>query len=67
MPASNRKMIDCRKFPDSTCAITIAGPEDEVLALAVLHAVKDHGHENTPDLREQLRTMLVDEPAEAHV
>jgi hypothetical protein len=38
-----------------------------VLALAVLHAVKDHGHENTPDLREQLRTMLIDEPAEAHV
>ena len=40
-----------------------AGPratEDEVLKLAVCHAVLDHGHEDKPGLREQLRTALKD-------
>jgi len=33
-----------------------------VLDLAVLHAVNSHGHKDTPALREQLRSMLKDEP-----
>ena len=64
---SARKLIDCRKFPDSTCSITIAGTEEHVLTLAVRHAVEEHGHADTPELREQLRAMLIEEPAEAHV
>jgi hypothetical protein len=68
MPMSARKMIDCRRFPsDRNCSLTIAGTEDEVLDIAVRHAVEEHGHENTPELREKLRGMLIDEPAEAHV
>ena len=39
-------------------------PEDEVLDAAVTHAVAVHGHARSPELREQLRSVLVDaEPA----
>jgi hypothetical protein len=64
--ASTRKVIDCRRFPsDKACTITISGTEDEVLDLAVLHATTVHGHANTPELREQIRTMLQDEATAA--
>ncbi len=33
------------------CQMTIAGTHDEVLELAVLHAVTTHGHEDGPELR----------------
>jgi hypothetical protein len=64
MPDRNRKVADCRKFTiDSNCTLTISGTEDEVLEVASQHAVASHGHEDTPELREQLRGMLEDEPA----
>ena len=60
--AGIRKVIDCRWFPTEVpCDITIAWSEEEVLNLAVQHAVSSHGHDDTPELREQLRTMLRDE------
>jgi hypothetical protein len=60
-----RKMIDCRAIPnDIGCTLTIAGEEDDLLDAAVAHAVDKHGHQNSPQLREQLRGSLVDaEPA----
>lgn len=60
-----RKMIDCRGVPsDIGCTLTIAGREDEVLDAAVAHAVSKHGHEDTPQLRDELRASLQDvEPA----
>ena len=62
--AGTRKVIDCRQFPaEKPCTIAISGTEDEVLDLAVLHATSVHGHEKTPELREQLRTLLQDESA----
>jgi predicted small metal-binding protein len=61
-----RKYIDCREFPsDKNCTLAISGTEDEVLDLAVLHAVNAHGHKETQELREQLRTMLKDEAKRA--
>jgi hypothetical protein len=67
MPTTPRKMIDCRRMPsERNCSLTIAGTEEEVLAVAVRHAVEEHGHPNTPELREQLRQGLIDEPAEVH-
>lgn len=64
---SARKMIDCRRIPsERNCSVTIAGTEEEVLTLATRHAIEEHGHENTPELREQLRQALVDEPSEVH-
>jgi len=61
----SRKMIDCRTMPSEIgCTLTIAGEEEEVLDAATAHAVDKHGHENTPELREQLRGALLDaEPA----
>ncbi|MBZ5698963.1 MAG: DUF1059 domain-containing protein [Acidobacteriia bacterium] len=60
--AGKRKVIDCRNFPSEiTCTVAISGTEEEVLDLAVLHATTVHGHENTPQLREQIRSMLKDE------
>jgi hypothetical protein len=60
-----RKMIDCRQVPNEIgCTLTIAGGEDEVLDAASAHAVAKHGHEDTPELRELLRSGLQDaEPA----
>ena len=60
-----RKMLDCRSVPsENHCTLTIAGTEDEVLDVAVAHAVSAHGHQNSPELREMLRQGLTDaEPA----
>jgi hypothetical protein len=61
-----RVMADCRRFEsDSRCELTIIGPADDVVAAAAQHAVTTHGHEDTPELREQLRAML--EPESAYV
>jgi hypothetical protein len=60
-----RMMADCRRFPsESNCSLTIIGEEDEVVRAAAEHAASVHGHEDTPELREQLRGML--EPAEVY-
>ena len=57
-----RKVADCRLFPsEKNCSLTIAGTEEEVLEIAVQHAVASHGHKNTPELRSQIRAMLKDE------
>jgi Protein of unknown function (DUF1059) len=62
----DRVMADCRRFEsDSNCQLTIIGPADDVVAAAVQHAVASHGHEDTPEMREQLRAML--EPESAYV
>jgi predicted small metal-binding protein len=59
-----RKMADCRRFPsESDCSLTIIGEEDEVVEAAAQHAAAVHGHEDTPEMREQLRGMLEDESA----
>jgi len=60
-----RKMADCRRFPsESNCSLTIIGEEDEVVRTAAEHAASVHGHEDTAQLREQLRKML--EPEEGY-
>jgi predicted small metal-binding protein len=57
-----RKIADCRKYPsEMNCTLTIAGEEDEVVRAASEHAASVHGHENNPELREQIRGMLEDE------
>jgi predicted small metal-binding protein len=54
-----RKMIDCRKMPSEiNCTLTMAGTEEEVLDAAVAHAVAKHGHADTPELREMIRSGL---------
>lgn len=61
MPTGKRKVSDCRKMPsDIHCTLVIEGEEEEVLDAAVDHAVNKHGHQRTPELREQVRSMLTD-------
>lgn len=51
-----RKYIDCREIPsESNCTVTIAADSDqELMDVAVQHAVAQHGHQDTPELRQQL-------------
>lgn len=61
-----RMMADCRRFEsDIKCQLTIIGPEEDVVAAAAQHAAASHGHEDTPEFREQLRSTL--EPESAYV
>jgi predicted small metal-binding protein len=62
----SRMMADCRRWPsDSNCSLVIIGEEDEVVRAAAEHATSVHGHEDTPEMREQLRQFL--EPADQYV
>ena len=57
-----RKVADCRQFPsENNCSLTIAGTEDEVMKVAVWHAVHDHGHKDSLELQQQIKSMLQDE------
>ena len=59
-----RVMADCRRFPsDSNCTLTIIGEEDEVVEAAAQHAVSVHQHDDTSELRDDIRGML--EPEES--
>ncbi len=58
---STRKKIDCRQFPsEKHCTVAISGSEEEVITLATHHAVQAHGHQDSEDLREQIRALLTD-------
>ena len=57
--AKDRKYLDCRDYPsESNCSLKISGTEDEVLEAACAHAVAVHGHDDTPELRQELRSLL---------
>lgn len=57
-----RMYIDCREFPsESGCDLAMSGSEKHILEAAVTHAVTAHGHEDTPELREQIRAGLKEE------
>ena len=55
-----RKYIDCREYPsESKCTVALcADSDDELLEAAVQHAVSVHGHEDSPDFRQQLRQLF---------
>lgn len=55
-----RKYIDCREFPSETnCTVALsADSEDELLEAAVQHAVAVHKHQDTPELRTQLKSLF---------
>ena len=58
-----RKFIDCREYPsEMNCTVTIfADSDEELLEAAVQHAVAVHDHEDTPELRAQLRQAFREE------
>ena len=55
-----RKYIDCRLFPsDTKCSVAIsADTEDEVVDAATQHAVSVHKHQDSPQLRQQIRASV---------
>jgi predicted small metal-binding protein len=58
---AQRKSIDCRDYPsEKNCSLKMSGTEQELLDAAVQHAVSAHGHENSPELRDQIKSMLKD-------
>jgi len=58
----NRKVVDCREIPsEMNCSLTISGSEEEVLKASVDHAVSAHGHDNTPELAEMIKSGMKDE------
>jgi predicted small metal-binding protein len=60
--AMGRKFIDCREFPsEMNCTIAISSDsEAELVEAAVQHAVTVHEHQDTPELRDQIRGMIKD-------
>jgi predicted small metal-binding protein len=60
-----RVVADCRRWPsESNCTLTLIGEEEELVNAAAEHAVSVHGHEDTPELREQIKGLL--EPEESY-
>jgi hypothetical protein len=58
-----RKTLDCRTAPNEVgCTLAISGESGELVSAAAQHAVAVHGHADTPELREQMRGLLADEP-----
>jgi predicted small metal-binding protein len=58
----SRKYIDCREFPgDIKCTVALAADtEEELMEAAVQHAVAVHGYQDSPELRNELRTCFHD-------
>lgn len=62
MALRKRKYIDCREFlNDNKCTLRISGTEDEVLVVALKHAIDEHGHKNTPELKREIRKLMKNE------
>ena len=60
-----RVVADCRRWPsESNCSLTIIGEEEEVVRAASEHAASVHGHEDSEELRGQVRELL--EPEESY-
>ena len=55
-----RKYVDCREFPsDKKCTVALSADNaDELLDAAAQHAVTVHKHQDSPELRSQLRSMM---------
>lgn len=55
-----RKFIDCREYPsEMNCTVALsADDEKELLDAAVQHAVSVHGHQDTAELRQQIKTLI---------
>ncbi|HWK48794.1 MAG TPA: DUF1059 domain-containing protein [Steroidobacter sp.] len=53
----DRVYIDCREFPsESHCTVAISADDEAELLEAAAHHAKDvHGHEDTPEFRQELR------------
>ena len=55
-----RKFIDCRNFPsDTKCTVAISADSvDELVNVATQHAIQVHKHQDSPELRQQIRASV---------
>jgi predicted small metal-binding protein len=55
-----RQYVDCREFPsEMNCTVALsADTERELIDAAVQHAVAVHGHTDTPELRQQIGSLI---------
>ncbi len=55
-----RLFVDCRDYPsEMNCTVAIsADTKEELVNAAVQHAVAVHGHQDGPQLREELAKMV---------
>ena len=54
-----RLYLDCLDEPESKCSVSIAADsEKELIEAATQHAVSVHGYKDSPELRQQLRSMF---------
>ena len=55
-----RMFVDCRDYPsEMNCTVAIsADTKKEILDAAVQHAVAVHGHQDSPQLRQELEKMI---------
>jgi predicted small metal-binding protein len=57
-----RYYVDCREMPSETnCDLAMAGSEQHVVEAAANHAITAHGHEDTPELRDEVRSNMKEE------
>jgi hypothetical protein len=57
-----RYYIDCREMPsERNCDLAMAGSEEHLVEAAALHAVAAHGHDDTPELRDEVRSAMKEE------
>jgi len=60
--ATDHKVIDIRSFlAEEPCDFAIVGNEEQLLNIAVHHAVHDHGQRDTSALRDELRLLVREE------
>jgi predicted small metal-binding protein len=62
-----RKYVDCRETPSvMNCTVGIAADtEEELIEAAMQHMVAVHSHEDTPELREEVKQSMKDTEAAA--
>jgi len=56
-----RYYVDCREMPsENNCDLAMAGSEEHLVEAAT-HAITAHKHEDTPELRQEIRQAMKEE------
>jgi hypothetical protein len=63
-----RMFVDCRSMPsESNCDLYMSGEEQHLVEASAQHAISAHGHDDTPELREEMRSAMQPETQEVGV
>jgi Protein of unknown function (DUF1059) len=54
----SRTVFDCARVPGDTCSVQMIGERDDVLAAAKQHLVSAHGHEDSPNLDQNVTSVV---------